>query len=1207
MEIGIAGIRSVEIPSAVVRFFGVGLLFTASTLLAPSLSYSTADCTFSETDLRSVCTSDTDGDAVTRESFDEFPEPDDDAWVVIDVNDEEVDRFDVRVDIDDGHEVPQRWRVVGDLNDFYLSVENNPDIDVVIELAGDIDDPTDRRHSARINSGFVFNEAKESDPDYRGSVVGINAGSIISTGDGPTAYGLSVGNYSTHPDAEASAVNKGTIETRGTASRGMQARTDGPGTAEAINEGAVATRGGPDGNYAANAVMAGAGSGGTARAINASGATITTEGGRALALRATIEGSRGASDTPGSAIATNESGAIITSGGQGVTARVEEEAGTAIAINRGTILTTGDTVVDGNVKPYGLHARIQSPPDSGGEARALNSGTIETRGTGGRGIRANVEGTGTAIAINEGAVTTRGGPDHNGFDAHGVEARTASDAGTAQATNESGGTVTTTGEGAYGLRAQGGSALATNNGVILTTGNPTESGRTFGMLATSASTHVASEARVVNNGTVETHGVGARGILATIQGSGTAVAINEGTVATRGERSAQGSAAHGMIAVAVDSTALATNRGVVNVSGKSAIGMIAYTTGAGTAQVVVDGGTVRASYDSTTDDTEDGVGILGRSDSGSITTRIQRNAVIEAPVAARFVGSPADVIVDGSTISGAVQFDRFNDTLSVINSTFSGDIDFGGGLNTLVVQSSVFDSTVTGVSELFVRGSGVARFNRNVTFSGSSATIEDGTLMFAGDFNLGAEGTMTVYDSARVTALLTAGNIDDPPQIIAGGGIIAQDAVGNPADLEIYIQPDETLDEETRGDQATLQRVAQNVIAADTPVMAAGNEVGLKNEGQGGETDTVGTIPIMGDGSLGVAVVQSGAVLESTGPDGTTGESCPAPTAAASGGKGLLLAALLHADVNLFDLGDSQFGDAETTAGYSGVSFRGTSVPGTGWSLANWTSAGGKDQWTRAVSGRGPIWTSQTPTVGFDARFGGNFSIDVSASRDLSMSLQHEGAANQLNGGRYALRARWRGETLLAGASISRGEWRGQTAFANPVIGGGLAGAFDMNQTHAQAGVGARFDLGGLRLQPSATLFSGTVDRAAYRARGAAFRAAVPEIAQRYHGWKTEVRLSPADWLRGTSMLRWRPALDLNAMRTHGDAATFTLRQSARKGLLNFSSVVRTEALPRTVLAVGVSVDAMASEQWRIRVGYAGMLVDGKPEHGVGAGLQIRF
>ena len=1198
MGFGIIAVGGVDVRAVVGRLFCAGVVLMAAAVWTPPPSVATVDCTFSETALRSVCTSDTDGDTVTRASFDEFPEPDDDAWVVIDVNDDEVDEFDVHVHFDDDHVVPLRWRVVGDLDHFQLTTENLPDAGVIVELAGDINDPTDQRNSAAI--------ANWLDLDYGGLVEGINTGSIVATSDGPNEYGLRVSNRSEHPNAVTRAVNKGTIETHGTASRGIRVQTEGSGTAVAINEGSVSTRGEPDGSYAANAVMSDAGSGGTARAINASGATITTEGGRALGLRANIDGTRGTSNTPGTATATNENGAAITAGGQGVTARVQQEAGTAIATNRGTILTTGDTVDE--AKPYGLYAKVESPPDAGGEARALNSGTIETRGTGGRGIRANVEGTGVAVAINEGSVTTRGGPSDSGFVAHGVEARTASDAGTAQATNESGGTITTTGEGAYGLRAQGGSALATNNGVILTTGNPTESGRTFGILATSASTHVASEARAVNNGRVETHGVGARGMGATIQGSGTAVVINEGTVVTRGGPSAQGSGAHGMLVLAADSTALATNRGVVDVSGKSAIGMIAYTTGAGTAQVVVDGGTVRASYDSATNDAEDGVGILGRSDSGMITARIQRSAVIEAPVAARFVGGPADVIVDGSTISGAVRFDRFNDTLSVINSTFSGDIDFGGGLNTLVVQSSVFDSTVTGVSEMFVRGSGVARFNRDVIFSGSSATIEDGTLMFAGDFNLGLEGTMTVYDSARVTALLTAENIDDPPQIIAGGGIVAQDAEGNRADLEIYIQPDETVDEQTRRDQATIQRVAENVIAADTPIMTAGNEVALKNEGQGGETRTIGSIAVMGDGSRGDVVVDPGVVLNSPGREERPGESCPSPTAEASGGEGLLLASLLSVEVDLFDVEDSHSSVAETVAVHGGASIHAPAVlPRTGWRLANWASVDGNGRWTRVVSGRAPISTAVAPTVGFDARFGGNFSIDVSASRDLSMSLRNEGAASQLSGGRYSLRSRWHGETLLAGASISRGEWRGQTAFANPVVGGGLAGAFDMNQTHAQAGMGARFDLGGVRVQPSATLFSGTVERAAYRARSGAFRAAVPEIAQRYRGWKAGMRLYPADWLSVTRTVRWRPALDLKAMRTRSDAATFTLQQSARKGLLSFSSVVRADAMPETLLAVGVSVDVVASEKWRFRVGYAGMLADGEPEHGVGAGLQIHF
>ena len=233
--------------------------------------------------------------------------------------------------------------------------------------------------------------------------------------------------------------------------------------------------------------------------------------------------------------------------------------------------------------------------------------------------------------------------------------------------------------------------------------------------------------------------------------------------------------------------------------------------------------------------------------------------------------------------------------------------------------------------------------------------------------------------------------------------------------------------------------------------------------------------------------------------------------------------------------------------------------------------------------------------------------MDVSASRDLSLSLQHRGTPNQLSGGRYVVRSRWSGETLLAGASISRGQWRGRTAFANPVAGGGLMGAFDMNHTHAQAGVGARFDLGGVRMQPSATLFSGRVERDGYTARGETFRAAMPRTVQRYDGWKTALRLSSSDWFDGIGTVRWRPVMDLSATRIHGAAAPFTLQQSARTGGLGFTSVVQGDAMPRTVLAVGVSVDAVISEQWSLNVGYAGMLVDEEPEHGVSAGLQIRF
>lgn len=963
------------------HFLCGGVLLVATTVLAPAFAGATVDCTFSEAELRSVCTSDTDGDTVTRDSFADFPEPDDDAWVVIDVNDDEVDVFDVHVHFDDDHETPLRWRIVGDLDEFQLSLENVADLDVIVELAGDINDPADQQNSAVI--------ANWNDLDHTGRVEGINTGSIYSTGDGPTAYGLRVRSRSEHSAAEAKVVNRGTIETRGTAARGMQVGIDGSGTAEAINEGTVITRGGfdpnPDtGDYPAHAVLASAGSGGTAIATNASGATITTEGDKALGVRAVSKG-------PGTAQATNELGATITitgDAGRGVVARIDDGAGTATVVNRGSILTTG-------TRSYGLYGRLYLdtgtvlPEDlADGVARAVNSGTIETRGTGARGIRANVEGSGTAIAINEGSVTTRGGPDETGYAAHGVNAKTEADhpgssgttqaiSGTAQATNERGGTIVTTGVGAFGLVAQGDTAIATNRGTISTTGDAKENNTTYGLRAEGFSTLARNEARAVNHGTIETSGLNARGMQADLHGSGTATAINEGTVTTAGAGST------GLRALAEDSTALAINRGDISVLGSTA-GILAYTAGVGEASILVDGGTVKAPYVATTTDEFSGIGIVGRTTAGMITARIQGNSLIEASTAARFRGGPADVIVDGSTIMGAIRFDQFNDTLSVIDSTITGDIDFGGGADTLVTQSSVFNGAITGVSEMFKRGSGVARFNGDVDFSGSSATIEDGTLMFAGDFNLGPDGTMTIQDGARVAAVLTADNKDDPPQITAGGGIMAQDGQGNPAALEIYLHADETVDQATRADQATLQQMAQNVIAEGTPITTVGSEVAIKTERQGGGSATIGSIAVMADGSRGAAVVQTGAALQSP-EEGADKASCTPPSAVgASAGGTLLLTAMLSAGEGLFDHEGSHFADAENGAGHGQASFGGVlAFPGSGWRVAQRTSAGGHGDWTRAVTGKAPAWTGAVSTAGFDARFGRNLSIDVSASHDL--------------------------------------------------------------------------------------------------------------------------------------------------------------------------------------------------------------------------------
>ena len=1309
-KIRIAGIGPAEVRSTVVRFFCVSLLFSASAVLAPSASFATADCIRSEVDLRVACTSDTDGDTVTGESFEEgLPVPD--AWVVIDVNDEDVDSFDVHaVYVDDGEApAPLRWRVVGGLSDFEFTVEPT-DADVVVELAGEINDSTDGRNSATI--------ANWNDVDHEGGVEGINSGSIVSTGDGPTAYGLRVFSRSEDPDATARAINTGTIETRGTAARAMQAGIDGPGTAVAINEGSVTTRGGSDGNYPAHAVVTGAGSGGRATATNASGATITTEGTGALGLRATIQdGSNGA----GTAIATNENGATITANGAGVVAVVRQEAGRAIATNQGTILTTGDTTVH-DAKPYGLYARIQSVSDVGGEARAFNSGTIETRGTGGRGIRAVVEGPGAAVAINEGSVTTGGDPTEKRFAAHGVDAVT-QDSGTAQATNESDATITTTGMTAQGLVARGGTALATNRGAILTTG---DSGA-HALKAESESTLADAVARAVNSGTIETRGTGARGILAIAEGAGTAEAINEGSVTTRGgpagagrayglQASAgptgtaratnhttivtQGDGARGM--QALGGTAVATNHGVISTtggfittqdavrssdgifaigdaqangvntgsitagngpaaglrvlhrgeegaavgensgvinasasgdapavggiphgprgmdvvarsadarvvhtgeieaSGKAARGILVVSEGDGAVEAIVDGGSVNA-YSNSDVDSEVAVGLWAETLGGTIEATILNGARIEAPVAARFAGGPATVTVTGSTIQGLVQFGDFDDTLSIVDSTMNGDIDFGGGADTLLIQSSIFNGRITGLGDLFKRGDGVARFNKDVTFAGSSATVEEGTLVFAGDFNLGSEGTMTVYDGARVAALLTDENKDDPPQITAGGGIIAQDAEGNPVELEMYLQADETVDEETRSDQATIQQMAQNVIAEGTPIRSAGNEVVLKKELEDETSETIGSITVAEDGTRGETTVESGVSLNPAKRAEEKSKSRSKGIIFGSAGA-LILAVLLFGE-EWSEIEESAAWDAETAASR-----------GMPRGFTSWASDGREGKRSGTFDGKAMMLSggSRGVTMGFDARLSNGFSFGGSVSPEMSMSV-HRGlgtdAAAGFKGGGYSLHGRWRGETLFAGASIGLGDWRAQTVFANPAVGGGLESVFDMRQTHAQTGAGARFDVARVQVQPLVTVFSGQFKREAHTAQGSAFRAAVPELSQRYAGWSAGMRLSSSDWLGlgKTGTLRWRPTVNLSAMRTFTHASAFTLKQSATNGGLGFTSTAHADAMPRTVLAFGVSTDAIAAKNWRLRVGYTGMLVDGKPGHGVAAGVQFRF
>ena len=124
--------------------------------------------------------------------------------------------------------------------------------------------------------------------------------------------------------------------------------------------------------------------------------------------------------------------------------------------------------------------------------------------------------------------------------------------------------------------------------------------------------------------------------------------------------------------------------------------------------------------------------------------------------------------------------------------------------------------------------------------------------------------------------------------------------------------------------------------------------------------------------------------------------------------------------------------------------------------------------------------------------------------------------------------------------------------------------------------------------------YAGVLDHGAYTAHGSVFRAEIPAFSQRYHGWKSELRLSPARWWRGPRSLRWRPSLHLYSQRTQTTGpGALEVVQHDRAGVLSMSSRARVSGLPRTVHGLGATVDAVRSENWRLQLGVAGMRADG--------------
>ena len=1095
----------------------------------------------------------------------------------------------------------------------------------------------------------------------------VNRGSVVTQGDpldSTTAYGVVT--FANGIRGTARSINEagGTIRTEGEGARGLYASG---GTAISTNRGSVLTTG----VHAEGVRASASGISAMARAANEAGGAIRTEGSGSIGLNASYsDGASGHAETEnwgeititgglsadgrssagiesksrsGNAVTWNRAtGRVHTTGevAVGVRAGSNGDGATSRSVNEGSILTEGR-------EAFGLQA--WNTRSNGGRSEVINraSGRVETRGDRAFGLLTFVAANGSeassfAESTNEGTVITRG-TNSDGVLAVADSGGTEAHPNSVRSINKAGATIETEGDGSSGLNASigargtgpvdtFGTAWAENHGTITTAGGVLEEELArAGRIASGAPGVIAAffpweddtevgnagDVTVVNTGDVTATG-GSAGLAAETYGTGTATVRMTGGSVTSG---------------AMDNPDTQEDESTFGIGISAAV----HTDSTGDdpsddtdVHITVSGpSTTVTAYGATADDpTTDswdesrGVGIFGQTgDTGHIQVEVSGSAIITADRAAVFEGGRTTFNLFESTLVGDIEFASLDDQLTIRNSVVAGDVHFGDGTDTLVLDvpdSGGITGRITGLEELLKRGAGVARIF-DAELSDNVLAIEEGELSLAGHLNLGSLGTLTVHDESRLS--VEVGDLtedgSDHGRITAGGGVIYEGLEENEAPV-LFLQ----LASDARANADAIQTVLEespiDVLGVNTRVRIQtdegpvdASEAMLKTADADGSTRAIGTVGQNGQ----VQLAEDASLIappEEVEPFRSRRGGSNSGLIILGGGG--LLAAILMSDV--FDDEEAALADWEeagaerrTTTSFTGI--------GSGHAIEHRMRSGNLEQWTRTFAGDSPTLAGGVAgsvnglAMGLDARLGGGFQLGMAAMPALSVSA-HPGPGldngSDLEGGHYVVRGGWRGDSLFADTSLSHGRYRAKSIFDNPVSGGALGGEFGLAQSQIKARAGIRLGLGTLRTTPSFSLFSGSLRQSAYTAQSATLRAEVPSISQRYQGWKAGLNLSPADWVEGPRAFRWRPALHLSSTRTHTTTpAGLNVLQSDKAGVLSFSSRARARGLPRMVHSLGASVTAMQSDTWRLRVGYAGMVVDGEPIQAALARLHVRF
>ena len=814
------------------------------------------------------------------------------------------------------------------------------------------------------------------------------------------------------------------------------------------------------------------------------------------------------------ATATNEIGGVVETHGEAAFGMYawSNGAGNVTALNRGRITTRGGSVdnLRGDGATIGSRGVYAHSDYAGARAENDATGRVDTHGKRASGIFAESEAdgsrtSGTVEVVNRGQVHTRG-YNADGVLALALHPGTTDNPNHARATNTAGASVTTEGSGARGLGAgvfvpawTAGDSLPDD--VVCTTAIPVS----CPTVGSAASTAIAR-----NDGTVVT------GVVETTDATGDDVSMDAGTYASNGVAAQFFSSTDTTITSAGDVTVI--NTGDVTVKRKNATGLYAETFGSGTATVQMLGGSVSAEGDS-------GRGLWARTGTtGEVHVTIAGGAEVSASgtsgIAAEFDGGTTNVRLLDSTLDGKVNFGTGTDTFTIRDGRVTAAIDFGAGTDTLSAHGDTWlDGGVSNLETLTKRGTGNLVMRGDTSFSsGASAEVENGGLVFTGQFNLGTTGTMRIHDAARLTAALV--DAAAPPQITAGGGITFD---GN-AELFVQVSPDITDANETTylDGFATSGTGGTNPIAHGTAVTGptGTTQVALRTARGPSTVGEVGHIPLVNGATntagtsvtsgvrLGVFTLDapedltdltvSPETLEATGTSTVGQGGSGLSLGGGVGALGSALSDLFDDDVPVFALDEGQDSEVLPAAGFLGARARDGDI----------------EYWTRSWSDDTPVLAGGAEArlrgadMGAELPMGTSFRLGVSLAPEISVSSAPSGAGTRLDGTRYAVRGGWRGERLHAGASVSQGRYRAHSVLDNPVAGGGLSSAFGLVQDHVQLGAGARMTWSGVRggafgvgaLGGAATgrpyCRRGSVSR-----RGAGVLAALPRLEERAQGF----------------------------------------------------------------------------------------------------------